>query len=131
MKLTLKRAEPSANSMLGELFVDGVFECYTLEDIKRKEKVFGDTAIPSGTYVVIINLSNRFKKLMPLLLSVPNFEGIRIHKGNTAIDTHGCILVGAKKGIDSIGNSALAYARLFKKMQFALASKETISITIS
>lgn len=130
MKLTLKRAEPSAHSMFGELFVDDVFECYTLEDIPREKKVYGKTAIPSGHYRVIINRSNRFKKLMPLLLNVPNFEGIRIHKGNTAIDTDGCILVGKTKAKDFLGQSAKAYAPLFAKMRAAIANKEIITIDI-
>ena len=84
MKLLLKRLHKTQNSTIGELYVDGKFECYTLEDVERKEKIYAKTAIPKGTYQVIINMSNRFKKLMPLLLNVPNFEGVRIHTGNYA-----------------------------------------------
>lgn len=138
MKLTLKRNEMSANTTVGELFVDGVFECYTLEDVVRDlasgaQKVYGKTAIPAGTYKVTITQSARFKRLLPLLNDVPYFEGIRIHPGNTAEDTDGCILVGTTKvgregkATDFIGNSRVAFDRLFAKLQTA----KEVSITIS
>ena len=128
MKLHLKRLHRTDKSTIGELTIDGKFECYTLEDIEREVKVKAETAIPKGTYKVIINQSNRFKRLMPLLLNVPNFEGVRIHAGNTNHDTEGCILVGRTRGVDFIGQSRKAYDSLFKKMQEA---KEDITLTIS
>lgn len=128
MKLHLKRLHKTGKSTIGELTIDGKFECYTLEDIEREVKVKSETAIPKGTYKVIINQSNRFKRLMPLLLSVPNFEGVRIHAGNTNHDTEGCILVGRTRSVDFIGQSRKAYDSLFKKMQEA---KEGITLTIS
>ncbi len=131
MKLTLNRSKPSAKSMIGSLYVDGVFECYTLEDIPRINKIAGQTAIPAGTYKVIINMSNRFKVLMPLLLNVPNFEGVRMHTGNSGVDTEGCILVGRTQAIDFIGQSKLAYKKLFDKMQKAIADGEVIILTIT
>jgi hypothetical protein len=106
--------------------IDGVFECFTLEDIERPVKIKAETAIPKGTYKVIINQSNRFKRLMPLLLNVPNFEGVRIHSGNTNHDTEGCILVGQTRNKNYIGQSRKAYAKLFKKMQAA----KDITLTI-
>jgi hypothetical protein len=106
--------------------IDGIWECYTLEDVERPVKIKAETAIPKGTYKVIINQSNRFKRLMPLLLNVPNFEGVRIHAGNTNHDTEGCILVGQSRNKNYIGQSRKAYEKLFKKMQ---AAKE-ISLTI-
>lgn len=126
MKITVKRLHKTDTSTIGELLVDGIFECYTLEDVERKEKIKSETAIPKGTYKVIINQSNRFKRLLPLLLNVPNFEGVRIHSGNTNHDTEGCILVGRTRGDNYVGQSRKAFDKLFKKMQAA----KDITITI-
>jgi hypothetical protein len=126
MKLLLKRLHKTENSTIGELYVDGKFECYTLEDKEREVKIKCETAIPKGTYIVGITLSNRFKKLLPILINVPNFEGVRIHPGNTNHDTEGCILVGTTRSKDFIGNSRVAFQRLFKKMQ----SAKDITLTI-
>ena len=126
MVIQIKRLYKTNNSTIGELYIDGVFECYTLEDKEREIKIKSETAIPKGKYKVIINKSNRFKKLLPLLLNVPNFEGVRIHPGNTNHDTEGCILTGTTKGKDFIGNSRIAFSRLFRKMQEA----ESINIII-
>lgn len=117
----------SDKTTIGELLVDGVFECYTLEDIERKEKLYGKTAIPVGKYRVEITFSPRFNRRMPLLLNVPGYEGVRIHPGNTEKDTEGCILVGRKKAQDRILESRLAFDALFKKLE---AAKE-IEIEIS
>lgn len=83
------------DNIIGDLLIDGHFFCYTLEDElrDRTEKVYGRTCIPAGEYRVVVDMSNRFKRLMPRLLNVPMFEGIRIHGGNTSKDTHGCPLV--------------------------------------
>lgn len=129
MELVLKRLIKTEKSTIGELSINGSFECYTLEDAERISKVYGRTAIPKGQYEVIINYSNRFKQYMPLLLNVPDYEGVRIHSGNTANDTLGCILVGQKKGVDVIGASRLAYKALFNKMK-TVEKKEKIFITI-
>ena len=126
MKITVKRIHRTDISTIGELYIDGTFECYTLEDIEREVKIKSETAIPKGTYKVIINQSNRFKKLMPLLLNVPNFEGVRIHSGNTNHDTEGCILVGQTRSKNFIGQSRKTFDKLFKKMQKA----KDITITI-
>lgn len=127
MQITVKRLHKSDNSIIGELSIDGIFECFTLEDPERKVKIKGETAIPKGTYKVIINKSNRFKRLLPLLLDVPNFEGVRIHSGNSNHDTEGCILVGKTRSVDFIGQSRKAFDKLFSKMQKA----KEISITIT
>lgn len=126
MKLLLKRLHKTDNSTVGELYVDGKFECYTLEDKEREVKIKCETAIPKGEYKVIINLSNRFKILLPLLISVPNFEGVRIHPGNTNHDTEGCILVGTTRSKDFIGSSRIAFKKLFEKMKKA----KDITLTI-
>jgi len=127
MKIEIKRLHKTNNSTIGEMTIDGKFECYTLEDIERDIKIKAETAIPKGTYKVIINQSNRFKKLMPLVLNVPNFEGIRIHSGNTNHDTEGCILVGQTRSKDYISKSRKAFEILFAKMKLA----KDITLTIS
>ena len=126
MQITVKRLHKTDISTIGELLVDGIFECYTLEDAERDVKIKGETAIPKGTYNVIINESTRFKRLLPLLLNVPNFEGVRIHSGNSNHDTEGCILVGQSRNKNYIGQSRKAFDKLFKKMQAA----KNITITI-
>jgi len=129
MKLELIREIFTDKSTVGRLSVNGVFSCYSLEDPVREEKIAGQTAIPYGTYEVIINYSQRFKKPMPLLLNVPNFEGIRIHPGNVAADTAGCILVGQTKSEDFVGVSKLAFGLLLDDLKSA-ALIEKIHIEI-
>jgi hypothetical protein len=90
----------------------------TLDVIKEK-KVPSLTCIPYGTYEIITTYSNRFKKLMPLLVDVPAFEGIRIHPLNWAIQTDGCIGVGKFAGEDFIGESQKAYIELYPILESA------------
>jgi hypothetical protein len=129
MNLTLIRKYPGTDCIIGELFVDGQFECYTLEDVERQVKIAGITAIPKGTYEVVITFSERFKKLLPLFLKIPNFEGVRIHTGNIAANTEGCILVGKAKTENQVLQSQIAFNELFPKLQAAVA-KEKIFIEI-
>src|SRR5262245_52367067 len=130
MQLQLVRNAFTDNSTIGELSVDGEFECFTLEDPVRPVKIKGETAIPAGTYEVAVTFSNKFQKLLPLLMNVPNFDGIRIHTGNTPADTLGCILVGQGKGVDSISSSRLAFTPLFQKIQDAVKTEKVfIEIT--
>ncbi len=128
MKFKLVRNPSKNGCTIGKLYIDGNFECYTLEDLVRTVKIAGITAIPTGQYSVIIDMSNRFKRLLPLLVNVPNFAGVRIHPGNTAADTEGCILVGTGVAADggSIVNSRIAFNSLFDKMQ--AADKITLEI---
>lgn len=131
MKIEVVRNQLSANSTIGDLYVNGVWECFTLEDVVRGgPKVYGKTAIPAGTYEVQITFSNRFKRDLPLLLNVPGFEGIRIHPGNTAENTEGCILVGKAKAIDLVTNSRDAFNKLYARIIGAWSRKEPISITV-
>jgi len=127
MEILIKRLHKTENSTIGELTINGKFECFTLEDKERDVKIKGETAIPKGTYKVIINKSNRFKKLLPLLIDVKGFEGVRIHPGNSNHDTEGCILVGLARSTDYITKSRKAFDALFAKMQLA----EKITLTIS
>lgn len=119
MLIEIIRGKSSQNSTIGKLYVDGVFECFTLEDVVRPVKIPKITAIPAGTYKVIINLSNRFKRLLPLILNVLNYDGVRFHPGNKSVDTDGCILVGTTAGVDWVGNSVKAFDKLFAKMTAA------------
>lgn len=130
MKLTLERKEYPTYSA-GSLFVDNVWLCYTLEDKVRDVKIYGKTAIAYGIYDVVITMSNRFKKRLPLLLNVPNFEGIRIHSGNTDKDTDGCILVGMENGDDGfLGNSRTAMRKLMSELELAIKSGEKVTIEV-
>jgi hypothetical protein len=83
-------------STIGDLIIKNNLFCHTLEDVVRPPsmpKIFGKTAIPAGRYKLAVSMSNRFKRMMPLIEGVPNFDGIRMHGGNTAEDTEGCVLV--------------------------------------
>jgi hypothetical protein len=130
MELKVLRKELTARSTIGELHVDGKFECFTLEDAVRPVKIKGVTAIPAGVYEVVVNFSQRFQRLLPLLLNVPNFDGVRIHAGNTDADTEGCLLVGKTKAADFIGASRAAFDAVFAKIQRA-AAREKIFIEIA
>lgn len=130
MELILTRFIFNEECTIGQIEIDSRFECWTLEDVVRPVKIYGKTAIPKGLYKVIINRSNRFKRDLPLLLDVPNFAGIRIHPGNTAGHTEGCILVGQIKGQYSIARSRAAFNELFAKLKRAFDRKESIQINI-
>jgi hypothetical protein len=139
--LSLQRKRLTTTSTIGELYIGdetGPF-CYTLEDAVREQpgvpvpewKIPGKTAIPSGSYDLVIDMSARFKRLMPHLLDVPGFEGIRIHPGNTESDTEGCILVGKTRMPDRILHSKDAFDDLFRRLQAVVDKGEPIRITIS
>ena len=117
----------------GTLTVDGALECYTLEDVVRGagEKIPGDTAILEGRYKVIVTHSPRFNRELPLLVNVPNFSGVRIHSGNTAKDTEGCILVGRKRVPGAVQESRLAFDALFAKIKGAIMAGDEVWITIA
>ncbi len=129
MLIEVKRFEFKDTHTTGKLYVNGIYECFTLEDaVRNGTKVLGKTAIPIGTYKLIIDASTRFKQDMPHILDVPDFTGVRIHAGNTSADTDGCILLGSTwAGKDFIGNSKIAYKKFFDKLK----QNKTVSITIS
>jgi hypothetical protein len=131
MLLLVTRRWLSDKSTIGELFVDGEFECYTLEDVVRSgPKVPGKTAIPAGVYGVVIDFSHRFQRMMPHIMNVPDFDGVRIHWGNKAADTEGCILVGRSKGVDFIGESRVAFGKLFEKLKAAIGRGELVQVSV-
>jgi len=117
MKLLLKRIAYRPTYTIGKLYIDGEYFCDTLEDPPREVKIMNETAIPKGLYKVIINFSQRFQRMMPLLLDVPGFTGIRIHAGNTAQNTSGCLLVGKNKIVGQLVESRNVFDALFLLMQ--------------
>lgn len=127
MKIDVKRFEFGDKYTIGKMSIDGIFFCYTLEDKVRDKKVDGNTAIPEGTYNVIIDKSIRFGKDMPHILNVPGFEGVRIHSGNTDSDTEGCVLVGLDwvKG-NFISRSKEAFNAFLPKLKEAKQATITI-----
>ena len=140
MKLKLICIEKTDKSTISQLTVDGVNECFVCEDKTRlpnEPKVFGETAIPIGTYGIIVTKSDRFSKMeghdiyLPLLLNVPGYEGVRIHPGNKPEDTEGCLLPGTTKGVDSVGNSRTAWIQLNDKINAALKKGEGVTIEIT
>jgi hypothetical protein len=134
MKLRLVR-HPEGEVTLGDLYMDGIWFCHTLEDQDRQLEAGGlkiehKTAIPLGTYAVVIDFSTRFQKLMPHVVNVPQFGGIRIHAGNTIFDTDGCILVGEDVDVDTLIHSRVALCGLQHEVQQALDRGEDVTLTI-
>lgn len=140
MKIEVKRIAKKDTYTIGKMYIDGEYFCDTLEDKDRNLsqstplstiksiKVDGSTAIPTGTYKLIVNMSPKFKRNLPRLLDVPGFEGILIHRGNTDKDSAGCILVGENKEVGRVINSTPYEVKLTKLLQAAI---EDITITIS
>ena len=153
MKLVLDRKWPKATYTIGRLYVDGAYFCNTLEDTDRgldfrmteaqiaKRKVYGETAIPKGTYLVDLGtVSPKYKAVawydklcggkMPRLKAVPGFSGILVHPGSTALDTKGCILVGKNTQVGKLTESRDTFQWLYVKMSAAVKRGELITIEI-
>jgi len=146
MKLTLKRTERTADYTAGELYIDGTLFCHTIEDADRgltdamteeevnAKKVYGETAIPAGTYSVLFTESPKFKTrswsifggVVPVLANVKGFAGIRIHPANTARELLGCIAVG-DPGPGCVKNSVPTWQRLMLQI-YKPGQKVTIVI---
>lgn len=143
MNITVKRIAKRGSYTIGKMYIDGEYFCDTLEDTDRgllqsmdlneikSKKIPGQTAIPTGTYKVIVNQSPKFKRNLPRLLAVPGFEGVLIHRGNTNKDTAGCILIGENKEVGKVINSTRYEMRLVNKLLYIQSNKENITITIS
>lgn len=141
MELKIKRVAKRDTYTIGKFYIDGKYECDTLEDKDRgltqkmsqdeikKIKVYAQTAIPTGRYEVTWTYSPKFKKMLPLINNVPGFLGIRIHNGNTAAHTNGCPLLGENKVVGKVINSISTCNRILPKIQKA-CQKGKVYITI-
>ena len=139
MDLKLKRIFRGDKYTIGHLYIDGNYWSDVLEDTDRgltddmseeeikRIKIYGKTAIPKGTYKVEVTYSPKFKRYLPILLNVKGFSGIRIHSGNTAEDTLGCLLVGYNKVKGQVINSRVTSDKLTALLR---NTKEEIYITI-
>lgn len=139
MKIKVERVQRDDDVTIGVLTIEGSeFSCYTLEDPVREIpgapvsewKVYGKTAIPVGTYAVSVTYSPRFNTPLPLLAAVPGFEGVRIHAGNFARDTEGCLLVGLQRAEKSIVQSRAAMGELLPIILDAQRRGERVTIEI-
>ena len=141
MNLTLKRLNLTPNYTEGELYVNGVYFCKTLEDTSRdlnkngqfdnnEKKVYGETCIPYGKYKVILSYSPKFKRELPEILEVPDFQGIRIHRGNKISDTLGCVLCGEKVKNGYLSNSTPYEIKLVELFKQAKSRNEESFIEI-
>ena len=140
MKLILKRIALRQTYTIGKLYIDDNYFCDTLEDTVRdtnksgkfdngEKKVKGKTAIPYGTYEIKWTYSPRFKKYTPQLMNVPQFEGIRIHAGNSSTDTEGCLLLGENKKVGMVLNSRATINKFYPIIKEACSNgKVTIEI---
>lgn len=142
MQITIIRKYRKPEYTIGRLYIDGAYVCDTLEDTDRgltsdmsaadiqRQKVKGQTAIPTGAYSVTITYSPRFRRRLPLISGVKGFDGIRIHPGNTAKDTEGCILPGMNTVKGSVTHSRQWYAVIFGRIREALAAGQRVSLAI-
>ena len=135
MKLLLERTTYTDKSTIGKLYINGVFQCFTLEDKDRQL----EQDISKRSMANLLFLAERTKSSSPtqsdsvpnpLLVDVKGFEGIRIHPGNFSVDTEGCILVGSGTAPDRLFNSRAAFNALFQRLEIAYAKGEEITIEV-
>jgi hypothetical protein len=129
MNILVRRRWPDPKSLMGELLLDGKFECYTLEPPVKTDGS-KPRAIPAGTYPLTIRFSPRFQRLMPHVENVPGFEEIEIHWGNFPKDTEGCTLLGSIMGTDFVGHSRDEFDKIYDQLHAAFeAGPQTITYT--
>ena len=134
MELSLKRIQLDPDVTIGQLSIDGVANCFVCEDTVRPPgapKVWGQTAIPAGRYRVIITWSPHFNRMLPLLVNVPGFEGIRMHPGNKAADTDGCLLPGLDRLPKGVGRSVLAFEPLMTRIAATVDAGSEVFIEVA
>ena len=135
LKLIREVSAPAAGGAegytLGRLYRNGLFFCFTCEDEDRhleggkNVKIKALTAIPRGMYLVTVSMSKRFGKKLPEIHGVPGFEGIRIHGGNKAENSEGCILVGSVRTKNGVANCAPCVDQIIKMIETAGKGVET------
>ena len=142
MEIRVKRIARKDGYTIGRMSLNNEYFCDTLEDTDRglkstmseeeilSKKRKGITAIPTGKYDVILTFSPKFKRVLPLLLNVKCYEGVRIHAGNSAEDTEGCLLVGENKAKGQVLNSRATLERLMSVLLECEKKKEKVTITI-
>ncbi len=130
MILRIVREPTQHEATLGVLFINNAFHAFTLEDAIRAEKIAGRTCIPPGRYAVRLSWSPKFQRILPEVLDVPNFTGIRLHPGNTVADTDGCILVGLQRTALTVLNSRQAHAALQTMLTTAQDMREPVTLVI-
>lgn len=130
MKIDIIRIAYRQKYTIGRMSIDGVYFCDTLElplEINGVRNVRQQCCVPAGTYKVIMKQSARFGMKLPLLLNVPDRQGILIHAGNTSKDTAGCILVGENTEVGKVLNSRVTLTRLIDKIKYEKDLKITIA----
>lgn len=135
MNLTLIRDKFTSDFTLGTLSESGVFLGYTCEDTDRHmevggKKIHGRTAIPRGRYQCVLSKSARFKRVMPEVLNVPGFSGVRIHGGNTHEDTEGCPLLGLERTANGVRSCAAPNAELIRLMESSAKRGEEVWLSV-
>ena len=153
LELLVDRKYKKETYTIGNLYVDGEWFCNTLEDKDRglkssmsleeinEAKVYAETAIPAGRYVVRMDtVSPKYNRVkwykdnfggrMPRLENVKGFSGVLIHPGTTAVDSAGCIIVGLNKKKGNVLESRVTFAKLWKILEEANKNKKTIYLTI-
>lgn len=131
MELKIKRIAFKDTYTIGKLSINEKYFCDTLEDcVRQGRKVMHETAIPVGRYKILWTFSTRFKKYMIQIADVPNFEGVRIHAGNSSEDTSGCPLVGKNTEIGKVTNSRFYANSLNVLVSSAIKAKQDVWITI-
>lgn len=131
MRLLLDRSEYEKDSTVGDLFIEGVWECVVLEPGANEDEY---PAIPEGKYDVLLTVSPRFKRVLPLVVNVPGRDGIRFHPGNTPEQTLGCLMPGENvirvADVPFVTHSVRAFDRIFEKMERAANSGERITLEV-
>ena len=115
MNLTVQRGQGDAQCTPGELSIEGMHECWTLEP-RRDQSAGKPYSIPAATYRLVLSWSAHFSRVVPVLLEVPGFSGVEIHPGNYPGDTHACTLVGDTESVDFVGMSDVAFDALIEKL---------------